>query len=144
MGAAARPVPAAHAGPPPRLDSDLSGRASPSPSASWDFVRRPGKSTSSAALALLVAFLSASQDIVIDAYRVDTIPVSERGLAAAAQSFGYRTAAMLAGAVLVLIAAHMGWRLAFLIVACLMAATTVGDALGAGAGSARPAAPHLG
>ncbi len=78
------------------------------------------------ALALLVAFLSASQDIVIDAYRVDTIPVSERGLAAAAQSFGYRTAAMLAGAVLVLIAAHMGWRLAFLIVACLMAATIAG------------------
>src|SRR5271168_4959952 len=76
--------------------------------------------------AVLVATLSASQDIVIDAYRVDTIPVSERGLAAAVQSFGYRTAAMLAGAVLVLIAAHLGWRLAFLMVACLMAATTLG------------------
>jgi MFS transporter, PAT family, beta-lactamase induction signal transducer AmpG len=78
------------------------------------------------AAAVLVAILSASQDIVIDAYRVDTIPVSERGLAAAVQSFGYRTAAMLAGAVLVLIAAHLGWRLAFLMVACLMAATTLG------------------
>jgi MFS transporter, PAT family, beta-lactamase induction signal transducer AmpG len=78
------------------------------------------------AAAVLVATLSASQDIVIDAYRVDTIPVSERGLAAAVQSFGYRTAAMLAGAVLVLIAAHLGWRLAFLMVACLMAATTLG------------------
>jgi len=78
------------------------------------------------ALAVLVAFLSASQDIVVDAYRVDTIPVSERGLAAAAQSFGYRSASMLAGAVLVLIAAHLGWRLAFLMVACLMALTTLG------------------
>jgi PAT family beta-lactamase induction signal transducer AmpG len=78
------------------------------------------------AAAVLVAILSASQDIVIDAYRVDTIPVSERGLAAAVQSFGYRTASMLAGAVLVLIAAHLGWRLAFLMVACLMAATTLG------------------
>ncbi len=78
------------------------------------------------AVAVLVAILSASQDIVIDAYRVDAIPVSERGLAAAVQSFGYRTAAMLAGAVLVLIAAHLGWRLAFLMVACLMAATTLG------------------
>jgi MFS transporter, PAT family, beta-lactamase induction signal transducer AmpG len=76
--------------------------------------------------AVLVAILSASQDIVIDAYRVDAIPVSERGLAAAVQSFGYRTASMLAGAVLVLIAAHLGWRPAFLIVACLMAATTLG------------------
>ena len=78
------------------------------------------------AAAVLVAILSASQDIVIDAYRVDAIPVSERGLAAAVQSFGYRTAAMLAGAVLVLIAAHLGWRLAFLMVACLMATTTLG------------------
>ncbi len=77
-------------------------------------------------IAVLVAILSASQDIVIDAYRVDAIPVSERGLAAAVQSFGYRTAAMLAGAVLVLVAAHLGWRLAFLMVACLMAATTLG------------------
>src|SRR5271154_7445151 len=75
-----------------------------------------------AAIALLVVFLSASQDIVIDAYRVDTIPPSERGVAAAAAAFGYRTAAMLAGAVLVYVAASVGWQLAFLIVACLMAA----------------------
>jgi PAT family beta-lactamase induction signal transducer AmpG len=80
------------------------------------------------ALAVLVACLSASQDIVIDAYRVDTIPISERGLAAATQSFGYRSGATLAGAVLVIIAAHLGWRFAFLMVACLMAATTLGTA----------------
>jgi PAT family beta-lactamase induction signal transducer AmpG len=78
-----------------------------------------------ASIAVLVAFLSASQDIVIDAYRVDAIPASERALAAAAAAFGYRTAAMLAGTVLVLIAATVGWRLAFLFVACLMAATTI-------------------
>jgi MFS transporter, PAT family, beta-lactamase induction signal transducer AmpG len=77
------------------------------------------------ALALLLAFLSASQDIVIDAYRVDTIPVSERGMAAAAAAFGYRTAAMLAGAVLVYIAASLGWQVAFMFVACLMAATMI-------------------
>jgi PAT family beta-lactamase induction signal transducer AmpG len=83
------------------------------------------------AVALLVAFLSASQDIVVDAYRVDVIPPVERALAAAATTFGYRTAAMLAGAVLVLIAAGLepvvgsalGWRFAFLLVACIMAAT---------------------
>jgi MFS transporter, PAT family, beta-lactamase induction signal transducer AmpG len=76
-----------------------------------------------AAVALSVAFLSASQDIVIDAYRVDTIPASERALAAAATAFGYRTAAMLAGTVLVIIAGHLGWRLAYLFVAGLMTAT---------------------
>ena len=77
------------------------------------------------ATALLLAFLSASQDIVIDAYRVDSIPPSERGLAASAATFGYRTAAMLAGAVLVLIAAHVGWTFAFLMVAALMASTMI-------------------
>lgn len=76
-------------------------------------------------VAVLLAFLSASQDIVIDAYRVDAIPASERALAAASAAFGYRTAAMLAGAVLVLIAASLGWRLAFLFVAALMALTMI-------------------
>jgi MFS transporter, PAT family, beta-lactamase induction signal transducer AmpG len=71
-------------------------------------------------VALLVAFFSATQDIVIDAYRVDTIPPHERAVAAAAAAFGYRTAAMLAGAALVVIAAHLGWRLAFLVIAALM------------------------
>ncbi len=76
-------------------------------------------------VAVLVAFLSASQDIVIDAYRVDVIPASERALAAAATTFGYRTAAMFAGAVVVLIAAAVGWRTAYLLVAAIMAATTI-------------------
>jgi MFS transporter, PAT family, beta-lactamase induction signal transducer AmpG len=76
-----------------------------------------------AAIALLVVFLSASQDIVIDAYRVDTIPPSERGVAAAATAFGFRTASVLASTVLVLIAAHTSWHTAFLVVAVLMAAT---------------------
>lgn len=76
-----------------------------------------------ACLALLVVFLSASQDIVIDAYRVDTIPPSERGIAAAAAAFGYRTASVLASTVLVLIAAHTSWHTAFLVIAVLMAVT---------------------
>ncbi len=75
------------------------------------------------AIALIVAFLSASQDIVVDAYRVDVIPPSERALAAAATTFGYRSAAMFAGAVILIVAAHIGWRLAYLLVACIMAAT---------------------
>jgi PAT family beta-lactamase induction signal transducer AmpG len=76
-----------------------------------------------AAIALIVAFLSASQDIVVDAYRVDVIPPSERALAAAATTFGYRSAAMFAGAVILVVAAHIGWRLAYLLVAGIMAMT---------------------
>ncbi|MDE1922722.1 MAG: MFS transporter [Gammaproteobacteria bacterium] len=74
-------------------------------------------------LALSVAFLSASQDIVIDAYRVDVIPADQRALAAAASAFGYRTAAMFAGAVIVLIAARTGWRAAYGMVALMMLVT---------------------
>jgi PAT family beta-lactamase induction signal transducer AmpG len=75
------------------------------------------------AIALIVAFLSASQDIVVDAYRVDVIPPSERALAAAATTFGYRSAAMFASAVIVVVAGYIGWRLAYLLVACIMAST---------------------
>jgi MFS transporter, PAT family, beta-lactamase induction signal transducer AmpG len=75
-----------------------------------------------AAVALMVVFFSATQDIVIDAYRVDTIPPHERAVAAAASAFGYRTAAMLAGAALVVVAAHLGWQVAFLVLATLMVA----------------------
>jgi MFS transporter, PAT family, beta-lactamase induction signal transducer AmpG len=81
--------------------------------------------TTLAMVALMVALFSATQDIVIDAYRVDTIPPHERAVAAAAAAFGYRTAAMLAGAALVVIAAHLGWQLAFLILAALMIAMMI-------------------
>ena len=76
-----------------------------------------------AAIALLMVFLSSSQDIVIDAYRVDTIPASERGIAAAVTTFGYRTGSVLASTVVVLIASHTSWHLAFLVIAVMMAAT---------------------
>jgi PAT family beta-lactamase induction signal transducer AmpG len=76
-----------------------------------------------ASIALLVAFLSASQDIVIDAYRVDVIPPDERALAAAATGFGYRTAAMFAGAAIVIVASYVGWRIAYGLVALVMAMT---------------------
>ncbi|HMK84712.1 MAG TPA: MFS transporter [Steroidobacteraceae bacterium] len=77
------------------------------------------------AVALLVAFLSASQDIVCDAYRVDVIPPAERGLAAASTTFGYRTAAMLASTVLILIAHVAGWERAYFLMADVMLLTVL-------------------
>ncbi len=74
-------------------------------------------------IAIGVAFLSASQDIVIDAYRVDVIPPGERALAAAATAFGYRSAAMFAGAVTLVLAGHFGWRVAYGLVALVMGCT---------------------
>jgi PAT family beta-lactamase induction signal transducer AmpG len=73
-----------------------------------------------AACAVTIVFLSATQDISIDAYRTDVSLPSERGPAAAAANLGYRTAAWLASAVALLIADQFGWRLAFLILAGIM------------------------
>ena len=52
-----------------------------------------------ALLAVLVAFLSASQDVVIDAYRTDALHASERGLGSSLYVLGYRLAMILSGGV---------------------------------------------
>lgn len=52
-----------------------------------------------ALLAVLVAFISASQDVVIDAYRTDVLPAHERGLGSSLSVLGYRLAMILSGGV---------------------------------------------
>ncbi len=52
-----------------------------------------------ALLALTVAFVSASQDVVIDAYRTDVLPPNERGLGSSLNVMGYRLAMILSGGV---------------------------------------------
>src|SRR5258708_3330944 len=59
-----------------------------------------------AVIALLLVFLSASQDVVIDAYRVDTIPATERGIPPPPAPFRYPTPPILPTPVLLLIAPH--------------------------------------
>jgi len=78
--------------------------------------------TTVATCAVAIVFFSATQDIVIDAYRADFAMPAERGLAAAAASLGYRAAAWIAVAVALIIAQHFGWRPAVLVVAALMLA----------------------
>ncbi len=62
-----------------------------------------------ASLALFVAFASASQDIVIDAYRTDIAAAGQRGLAAALNVVGYRIAMLVSGALALVLAAGSGW-----------------------------------
>jgi PAT family beta-lactamase induction signal transducer AmpG len=75
-----------------------------------------------AALALLVAFLSASLDIVFDAYRTETLKPRERGLGAAIWVNGYRLALLVAGAGSFLLADWIGWSMTYLTMAAIMAA----------------------
>lgn len=52
-----------------------------------------------AAAAVMIAFLSASQDVVVDAYRTDLLPEAERGLGASVHVFSYRLAMILSGGI---------------------------------------------
>ena len=73
-----------------------------------------------ALLAVSVAFCSASQDTVIDAYRTDLLPDSERGVGAALTSLGYRAAMLVAGSIALIIAQEFGWQVTYLAMAVLM------------------------
>jgi len=73
-----------------------------------------------AALALLVAFTSASQDIVVDAYRADILHETERGAGVAVFVTGYRIAMLVSGALALILSDLIGWRNTYLLMAALM------------------------
>jgi len=74
-----------------------------------------------AALALAVAFLSASQDIVFDAYRADVLGAEERGAGAAVSVLGYRIAMLVSGGLaLILVDNWISWTQAYWLMAALM------------------------
>ena len=67
----------------------------------WALAATPPKGAlqAFALLAVLVAFVSASQDVVIDAYRTDLLAPAQRGLGASLNVLGYRLAMILSGGV---------------------------------------------
>lgn len=73
-----------------------------------------------AILALLVAFFSATQDIVVDAYRIETLKNEELGLGTALYTYGYKIALLITGALALLLADHMSWKYVYLIMAAIM------------------------
>lgn len=73
-----------------------------------------------ALIALLVAFLSASQDIIIDAFRIELMPPDAQGAAAATAVAGYRVAILCAGAGALEIAGSFGWAWAYGLMGGLM------------------------
>jgi PAT family beta-lactamase induction signal transducer AmpG len=70
--------------------------------------------------AVIVAVLSASQDIVIDAYRIELLKPEEQGAGAAATQFGYRFGMMASSAGALYAAEFGGWSMSFAIMAALM------------------------
>lgn len=78
-----------------------------------------------AAIAVLVGFWSATQDIVIDAWRIEVADANRQGAMAAAYQWGYRGAMIVAGAVPLLLAESVGWPLAYGTMAVLMATSVL-------------------
>jgi len=83
-----------------------------------------------ALFALLLTFTSASQDIVFDAYRTDVLREKERGLGAAVSVTGYRIAMLASGALALILAGPLGWRLTYLLMAGLMLIGTMATIFG--------------
>jgi PAT family beta-lactamase induction signal transducer AmpG len=73
-------------------------------------------------LSLLVAFLSASQDIVIDAWRVEILEMDLQGPGAGMIQTGYRIAMLVSGAGSLVIAARAGWFVAYATMAAMLGA----------------------
>jgi PAT family beta-lactamase induction signal transducer AmpG len=73
-----------------------------------------------ASYALLVAFGSATQDITIDAYRIEAMEPRYQGAMAATYVFGYRVALLVAGAGAFYMAEGQSWSFAYLAMALLM------------------------
>lgn len=71
-------------------------------------------------LATLLAFLSATQDIVLDAYRRELLLDNELGLGNAVHVNAYRIAGLIPGSVSLILADHLPWNVVFIITALFM------------------------
>ncbi len=75
--------------------------------------------------ALVTAFLSASQDIAIDAYRADVLRETELGPGAATAVVGYRSATLVSGALALILSDHVSWRTVYTLMAAVMLVNTL-------------------
>jgi len=99
------------------LGASIAGMALTSPSYSI---------TAMASLAVLVAFFSSSQDIVVDAYRTEALNTEEYGAGSAVYIMGYRLAMLVSGALALIMADHYSWKIVY----CFMAATIMVGVIG--------------
>lgn len=73
-----------------------------------------------AILAAATAFFSATQDIAVDAYRIESGEARMQGASSAAYQVGYQVALICSGAGALVVASHSGWSPAYLMIALLL------------------------
>jgi PAT family beta-lactamase induction signal transducer AmpG len=69
---------------------------------------------------LLVAFAGATQDIAVDAYRIEIAPPTAQGALVATYSLGYRVALIVTGMAALILADHLAWPQVYQLMALLM------------------------
>jgi len=82
-----------------------------------------------AGFAIAIAFLSASQDVIIDAYKADLLAPHERAAGSAAYVFGYRFSWVVSGTVALIMADHTSWNVIYGVMAVSMLLGVVGTLL---------------
>ena len=83
-----------------------------------------------ALLAFCLTFVSASQDVAIDAYRTELLRERERGIGAAVSVTGYRVAMLVSGALALILSEYLGWRATYMLMALIMSIGVVAVWLG--------------
>jgi len=81
------------------------------------------------AATLAVAFFGATQDIAVDAYRIEIAPMDQQGALVATYALGYRLGLMLAGAFALILADHLSWSWVYVAMAVAMAIPIVANLL---------------
>ena len=76
--------------------------------------------TMTAMCAVILAFASATQDIVVDAYRIEVLDEIQMGAGASNYVVGYRIATFVSGAGALIIAEQAGWFVAYAVIAALV------------------------
>lgn len=71
-------------------------------------------------VAITIAFLSASQDVAVDAYRTDILSTEERGIGSAYYVFAYRIALLVSGGLALIMADYLGWKVTYEIMALIL------------------------
>jgi MFS transporter, PAT family, beta-lactamase induction signal transducer AmpG len=96
------------------------------------------------ALALVVAFASATQDIVVDAWRIESAENDEQqGLLTSTSTLGYRGALLVTDALILIFASQVGWPMSYEIMALLMLVGVTATVMAREpAASATPAVAH--
>ncbi|MEM1035165.1 MAG: hypothetical protein AAGI14_00260 [Pseudomonadota bacterium] len=80
-----------------------------------------------ALLALVIALMSATHDIVLDAWRIEVARSEEdKDIMAALYQFGYRLSGFITGFIALLLAARLGWTTVYVLIGAMMAIAAIG------------------